>query len=277
MRCRSLGWAGVEVEHDGASLVIDALADPTATYAAVGRAAAGVTFPEIVSPQPEGDGEVVAGLITHLHRDHADAAALSAVLAAGARVLLPATGGGRSDGGRSDGGRSDGGISQARDELRAASLQLHEVSPWESLTIDPFTLTALPAADGTGEAQLSWAVAAGDHRVIHCGDTMFHGWWWRAAEVAGPFDVAFLPINGAVLNFPWCQPASPLPAIMTPEQAVHAARALGARTAVPIHFGGYDLEPFYRSIPDALVRFEKAAASAGTEIALLEPGETLSL
>ncbi len=265
MRCRSLGWAGVEIEHDGATLVIDALANPAATYAAAGKAAADVAFPKIVSPQAQ--GAAIAGLVTHLHRDHADAAALSAALDPEADVLLPNKGG----------GGSDAGIRQASRELRTACLRLREVSPWESVVVGPFTLTALPAADGTGDPQVSWAVAAGDQRVVHCGDTLFHGWWWQVAEVAGPFDAAFVPINGAIVDFPWRRPPSPLPAVMTPEQAVHAARALGARTAVPIHYGAYDFDPYYRSIPDALARFEDLARATATTIAPLKPDETLEL
>jgi L-ascorbate metabolism protein UlaG (beta-lactamase superfamily) len=132
----------------------------------------------------------------------------------------------------------------------------------------------LPAADGTGESQVSWAIAAGNQRILHCGDTMFHGWWWRLRSVAGPFDVAFLPINGAVVNFPWRQPPSPYPAAMTAEDAVIAGRLLGAAVTVPTHFGGFDLEPYYRSAPDALERFVSAADRQGLAVRPFEVGET---
>ena len=36
MKVRWLGWAGVEIEADGASVVIDPLEDPGATFAALG-------------------------------------------------------------------------------------------------------------------------------------------------------------------------------------------------------------------------------------------------
>jgi L-ascorbate metabolism protein UlaG (beta-lactamase superfamily) len=266
MRCRSLGWAGVEIEENGSTLVVDPLTNPGALYAAVRDAAAAVTLPRVVSP--EAARSALAALVTHLHRDHADAGALVSALAPGATVLMP-------DGTGYVG--SNAGLAQASSELQAAALTLRPVSPWESIEVGPFTVTALPAADGTGEPQLSWAISAGDRRVIHCGDTLFHGWWWRAAKAAGPFDAAFLPINGAVVDFPWRQPASPLPAVMTPEQAVHAARALGAATAVPMHFGGYDFEPYYRSIPDALARFRAAARAAGVGVTVLDAGECLEL
>jgi L-ascorbate metabolism protein UlaG (beta-lactamase superfamily) len=39
MKARWLGWAGVEIEAEGAALVIDPLADPGATFAALGDGA----------------------------------------------------------------------------------------------------------------------------------------------------------------------------------------------------------------------------------------------
>jgi L-ascorbate metabolism protein UlaG (beta-lactamase superfamily) len=262
MRCRWLGWAGFELEHDGTTLVIDPLGDPGALYAVLGDAAAGVTLPDVVEPSPG----AVAGLVSHLHRDHADAAALKRSLAKGAPVLLPGPGGGPAS--------EEAGLLQAARELEQEELTLRHLVPWDSLEVGPFTVTALPAADGTGDPQLSWAVEAGGSRVVHCGDTLFHGWWWRTALRAGPFDAAFVPINGAVLDFPWRRPPSPLPGAMTPEEAAVAAQALSAKRAVPMHFGAFDLDPYYRSIPDALERFNAAAGELAEPMAV---GERLEL
>ncbi len=74
MRIRWLGWAGVEIEADGVTVVIDPLADPGATFAPLGEEASRVTLPTVVPPQA---GAAVAGLVSHLHRDHADAGALA--------------------------------------------------------------------------------------------------------------------------------------------------------------------------------------------------------
>jgi L-ascorbate metabolism protein UlaG (beta-lactamase superfamily) len=56
---------------------------------------------------------------------------------------------------------------------------------------------------------------------------------------------------------------------MDPEQAVAAATALAARRTIPMHYGGFDLDPFYRSLPDASERFRAAAGRLG--LATLEP------
>src|SRR3954447_25815757 len=91
MRLKWLGWAGVELQVEDATLVIDVLHDPGAVFAPYGDRARGMPLPAVVAPTA---GSAVAGLVTHLHRDHADAAALQAALAPGAAVFEPPAAGG---------------------------------------------------------------------------------------------------------------------------------------------------------------------------------------
>ncbi len=268
MRCRWLGWAGVEVQSGEARLLIDPLINPGALYAAAPDLADQAELPELVDPTL--GAPAVAALVTHLHRDHADAEALTGALAPHAPVHIPQAY-------PDAGARVEAGVAQARQELDAAGLRVAQTATWQRFDVGPFTVTALPAVDGTGEPQVAWAIEADGARVLHCGDTVFHGWWWRMARFAGPFDAVFVPINGAVVNFPWRQPPSPLPAVMTAEEAVVAASLLGAGTAVPMHYGGFDLEPFYRSAPDALPRFLAAAERDGVSVTALERGGVLDV
>ena len=260
MRARWLGWAGVELEHEGETLVIDPLIDPAGTFAALGDAARDVELPPVVAAA-EG---AVAGLVSHLHRDHTDAGALARALAPGAAVHHPAPS-----------EESNLALAQAEHELGAADLPRRTVATWESVTVGPFTCTALPAVDGLGDPQVSWVVEANGTRALHLGDTVFHGSWWQMARRAGPFDLVFAPINGAVVDFPHQQPASPLPAAMEPEQAALAGELLGASTVVPIHYGGFAFEPHYRPIADARERFERAARGRPYRAASLAPGEAI--
>lgn len=266
MRVRWLGWAGVELECDGMAVVIDPLADPGAVFAALGEAAAGMRMPAIVEPSHR--RSAIAGLLTHLHRDHADAGALAGALAPGAPVLEPEPGGGE--------GLELLGLAQADAELERSGLG-RRVAPWTAVERDPFRLTALPSVDGTGDPQVSWLVEARGRRVLHLGDTMFHGFWWRMALRHGPFDIVFAPVNGARVSFPHRRPPSPLAAVMDPEQAAIAGELLGARTVVAMHFGGYDRTSFYRPVDDADQRFVAAAECRGYEPAVLEPGETVEV
>jgi L-ascorbate metabolism protein UlaG (beta-lactamase superfamily) len=263
MRVRWLGWAGVELEAEGASLVIDPLADAAATFAALGDRAAEVELPELV--EPEG-GDAVAGLVTHLHRDHTDAGALTAALADDAAVHEPGWPGGEKF--------ENLALAQANSELAREDLERRTVDPWDRVEVGPFALTALPAVDGLGDPQVSWLVEAESQRVLHLGDTIFHGYWWRMARRHGPFDIVFAPINGAVVNFPHLQPPSPLAAAMEPEQAALAGELLGARVVVPIHYDGFEIEPWYRPVSGSAARFEEATRARACEARMLELGES---
>jgi L-ascorbate metabolism protein UlaG (beta-lactamase superfamily) len=263
---RSLGWAGIELAAGEATLLIDPLADPGAVFSPLGAGADPIVPPEVVPP----DHAAAAGaLVTHLHRDHADAGAIASGIAPAAAVLGPARGDGE--------GAEELGLAQAEHELHAAGLELRRLTPWEQAEIGPFAVTALPAVDGTGDPQVSWLVEAAGCRIAHFGDTMFHGHWWRIALRAGPIDLALVPINGAVLDFPHRRPPSPLPGVMDPEQAAEAVGLLGARAAVPIHYGGYGGSRFYRPAERPLERFLAAADRGGWEPRPLAPGETFEL
>jgi L-ascorbate metabolism protein UlaG (beta-lactamase superfamily) len=260
MDVRWLGWAGVEVEHDGETIVIDPLADPAGVFAAFGEAARDVELPTVVPPT----GGAVAGLVSHLHRDHTDAGALAAALEPGTVVHQPAS--------TDDDNLA---LAQAEHELGEAGLGRRAVATWEPFTVGPFTCAALPAVDGLGDPQVSWLVEAGGRRALHLGDTMFHGAWWQMARRAGPFEIVFAPINGAVVDFPHQQPPSPLPAAMDPHQAALAAELLRTATVVPMHYGGFGFEPHYRPIADARARFERATQGRPYSVAALAPGESL--
>jgi L-ascorbate metabolism protein UlaG (beta-lactamase superfamily) len=149
------------------------------------------------------------------------------------------------------------------------------VEPWESVVVGPFTLTALPAADGFGDPQVSWCVAAEGRRILHAGDTLFHGWWWLSAVRHGPFDVACLPIGGAIVDLPARQPPSPLPTGMDPAQAAVAGKLLGAREVVPIHYGPLHQAASYVQVEDPPAMFREASEDRGVIARVLQPGERL--
>lgn len=79
------------------------------------------------------------------------------------------------------------------------------------------------------------------------------------------------------MSFPWRQPASSRPAVITADDAVVAARVLEAGAVVPMHYGGYDLEPFYRSALGALPRFIAAAERGGVNAVARDLGRVLDL
>ena len=259
MEIRSLGWAGVEVESQGERVVIDPLGDAEAVFAPLKHRGLAVDPPAIVAPRPG----AAAGLVTHLHRDHADAGALAAALSDYARVYEPQGYGG--------GPAEQAAIAQADAELTASGLSRSPTEPWTGREVGPFRFTAIPAVDGTGDPQVSWLIESDGQRIVHLGDTIFHGWWWRIVERFGAPDVVLAPINGAPVTFPHRRPASSLPATLTPDEAGLAAELLGAERLIPIHYGAYAIPGIYEPVPDALERVR----SVSDRVSVLEPGESL--
>src|SRR4051812_27808629 len=221
MEIRWLGWAGVELTAGDDTLVIDPLADAAAVFAWLGPDAS-ASVPAVAEPTP---GSALAGLVTHLHRDHADAAALTAALRPGAPVFEPRPGGGDQ--------AENLAVAQAEHELGESGLERRRFGVWEPAGAGRSGVTALPAVDGTGDPQVAWLVEAEGTRVLHLGDTLFHGYWWRMARRHGPFDVVLVPVNGAVVGFPHRPPPSPRPAPPDPAQARSPAGSLAAPRRTP--------------------------------------------
>ena len=126
-------------------------------------------------------------------------------------------------------------------------------------------------ADGWGNAQVAWIVGAAGKRFIHCGDTAWTGGFFRIGQMYGPFDLAFLPING-VVQHEGMYAIIDQPKTMTPEQAIDAAVALGARRVVPIHYGAAS-KPSYIEAADAVARGRKSGDAAAIDVRVLTPGE----
>lgn len=259
MRVRRLGWAGLEIESSGTTIVVDLAEDTEPLRSALP--------PDALTP-PHSPNKAAAALVTHLHSDHADPAAIARALAPDGVVLRPEPMAGTAE--------EAVWTAQAEAGFAASELVLRLVKEWESSTIGPFEITAVPAVDGLGDPQVNWVVAADGQRIFHGGDTVFHGLWWLIAGRFGPFDAAFLPINGAAVNFGHLQPPSPLPAVLTPEQAALAGTILRARHCVPIHYG-IDQPPFYTEVADPLGAFLNALKVSGSVGTVLGPGEVLDL
>lgn len=259
MEVRRLGWAGFEIESQGRRAVIDLFRNAGAMERLVGA-------PRGELPAPA-DGSISLALVTHLHEDHTDARALARALAPDGVVLRPAPATGS--------GMETAALAAAEAGLAQHGLTTRIVQPWERIEAGPFAVTAIPAVDGFGDPQLSWVVAADDRRLIHCGDTLFHGWWWLARERCGPFDLALLPVNGPIVDLPHRQPHSTLPAAMDPRQAAEAAAILQARLAVPMHYDQLDNPPIYAQVDRPAEAFMQAAGERGANARIVAVGERL--
>jgi L-ascorbate metabolism protein UlaG (beta-lactamase superfamily) len=251
MIVRRLTWAGLELQTPDGTAVVDLLGGKPEL-----SKWAGDPTEELLAPTAA-PGTVAAAAVTHLHSDHFDVEALKRALAPDAPVLCPAA---------------------VIEQVSGKGFDARGVELWETAEVSGLQFTAVPAVDGFGSAQVSWVVSDGVTRLIHCGDTLWHGYWWQIAERCGPFDLAFLPINAAVAYFDYLEPSTTgLPAVMTPEQAAAAALVLGARETAAIHYGTFHMPPTYIAYPDAEAAFAVACRRRGVAARLLHAGDTVDL
>jgi len=242
LRVQRLAWAGVRLQLGASDLFLDPLLNPGAW---------GSALPDRLVPiEKPGEGSRYA-LVTHRHPDHFDPIALRQALGDAGTLVCTA---------------------DVAPAAAAAGFRVRLAALYEPLLLGDFTATAVPASDGYGDPQVSWVVGGGGRRIVHCGDTLWHGAWWQIGRQFGPFDAAFLPINGA--RFGWRKPVSDVPAVLTPQQAVAAAVVLAARLLVPIHYGITASEEYTEvAHPEAALR--EAAKSRGVAVDILRPGDWL--
>ena len=242
-----LSWAGIRLAApSGEQLVIDGLEGRNGEV----QGRLGVNREPLIDLA---DRPIDLALVTHTHKDHFDADALHRRLTSAKRVLVPA---------------------ESAAEVRAAGFDAIPLAPFAKTTAGAFTITALPAVDGFGAPQVAWLVETAGLRILHLGDTLFHGFWWQIAKHAGPVDIAFLPINGARIAIPGL-PATGLPGVMTAEQAAVAARLLQAKLAVPIHYEEFHAPPVYNADLHAEAHFLEHARAQNVPARVVAPGETV--
>lgn len=236
-----LSWAGVKVELADHTLFVDPLEDP---------ALLGGEMSEFVPLAVTTANASV--LPTHIHLDHFDPIAARSVVRGRGFVIC----------------HESAAPTVASYGIRVRSLRLHETA-----ILGPFKVTPVEAVDGLGAPQVSWVINGGGVRIIHCGDTLWHGQFWAIAARNGPFDLALLPVNGAIVSY--TDPPSGIPASMTPEQAAAAAEILGARLAVPIHYGW--AEEDYEEVANSAARFVEACGARGVQALIVHQGGRVPL
>lgn len=240
MRIQRLAWAGIKIELDTTSLFVDA-----------------TSYKEEKDMPLHAETVSRHALITHHHSDHYDPAALKTVFDAKSRLfcheaVLPWI--------------------DTRD-LRTQTASLYQpmdISRWSG----DLVAIPVPAVDGFGHPQVSWVVKGAGKRIIHCGDTLWHGYWRDIADAYGPFDIAFMPINAARLSQGKVIDTG-IPAVMNPEQAVVAGKLLGAERVCPIHYGRPGDN--YFETPDPEGDFLRHAKLRGVKTLLLREGEYIEV
>ena len=195
--------------------------------------------------------------ISHDHYDHLDQAAVVTLARAGVRFFVPL------------------GIGAHLERWGVGPESITELDWWEEATLaargDTLRLAAVPTQhysgrslrDGNRTLWASWVLAGPGRRVYAGGDGGLSPTFAEIGRRYGPFDLATLPIGQYGPTWPDIH--------LLPEEAVEAARALGARMVLPIHWGTFALA--FHDWREPVDRFVARARSSETHFITPRPGE----
>lgn len=135
--------------------------------------------------------------------------------------------------------------------------QTHVLRPWESIDVKGARVIAVPAMHDIYE--IGFVVEGAGHRVYFAGDTRLFDGMAEIAERTKP-TFALLPVDGTRLIGGDLH-------VMTPDDAVEAARILKVDAAMPSHAEAEFTDPLVRyvlasTVEDAPAKFAAALASA---------------
>lgn len=203
---------------------------------------------------PRDIGRLDVVLITHDHADHADMRAMDQM---DKRALVL--------------------VSTADLQARVRKLGFREVSvlaPWEDRAVRGVSITAVPGLHDIYE--IGYVIRGGDRTVYFAGDTRLHDDLPAIAERFAP-DVAILPVDGTRL-------AGGALHVMTPEDAVTAARTLKSKIVIPSHAEAVFSDPLVEvalasTVARARYLFGEAMGRAlpGVRCVVPDPGDLVDL
>lgn len=249
VRITFVGHATLLIEIDGVRLLTDPLL----------RGRLGPLRRHGPVPDPAALGRLDAVLVSHAHPDHFDRQSLRLLTGVG-KVIVP-----------------KGLVPAARRAMRGIDGPIAtELAAGASVEVGTVRITAVRAR------HWRWPMAPrvrtvgflieGTTRVYFAGDTGFYA---DMDRLDGSVDVALLPIGR------WGP--HPGPDRLGPASAAHVARVVGARIAIPVHWGTFYPAGFARLWPrplrDPPVRFVAAAAREAPEleVRVLQPGEATEI
>ena len=197
-------------------------------------------------------------ILTHDHYDHLDYDTIRKIDSKVARYIVPL------------------GVENHLKRWKIAPQKITNMAWWEETNINGLTIACTPAQHFSGRKLIdsmrtlwaSWVLKDENHQVYESGDSGFTGHFEKIREKYGGFDIALMECGQYDVQWPKVH--------MFPEQSVAAARLLGAKTVMPIHWGAIILSR--HGWDDPIERFLKAA-SEEENLTVITPflGETANL
>ena len=144
---------------------------------------------------------------------------------------------------------------------------------WEEIKLEGIDIACTPARHFSGRSLTDrfetlwagWVLSDGRYKIFESGDSGWDDHFQRIGAKYGSFDLAF--IEAGQYNVRW-------PSVhMKPEESFEAAKAVGAKLVVPIHWGTFVLSS--HPWDDSVQRMVKAAGDSQIEIITPYIGETV--
>lgn len=153
--------------------------------------------------------------------------------------------------------------------------KIENMAWWEETEVNGLTIACTPARhfsnrqviDMTSTLYASWVLKDEHHQIYESGDGGFGGHFDEIHKRYGDFD--FVLMEDGQYNMRWHNMH------MLPEEAAEAAKILGAKLSMPIHFGAFILSD--HGWDDPIERFVAASEERGTEVITPRLGETVYL
>lgn len=248
-----IGQSGYLFKHRDRYLMIDPYLSDSLTekYAKTDKPHVRMTE-QCLDPNSLGFVDVV--LSTHGHTDHFDVRTLKAIACASNRaqpltLVVPASQ-----------------MERARREFSEIEVKLVAMDAGESLSMEPFELSAVPAAhtrmerDKSGNyLYLGYVMDFGETTIYHSGDTIWNNDILPYLEPR-TLHVALLPINGN-------DPAKGVAGNFDGAEAAAWAERIGSKLVIPQH---YDMFEFNTATPE---KFVKTCKALKMDFRVLECGE----
>lgn len=153
--------------------------------------------------------------------------------------------------------------------------KIQNMAWWEETTINGLTIGCTPARHYSGRSLddqfatlwASWVFQDEYHKMFESGDSGYGEQYQKIHDRYGDFDFVMTDCAQYDVNWPEVH--------MFPEEAVQAVQILGAKAAMPIHWGAFALAN--HGWDDSVERFVTAGEEQGLQILTPQIGETMDL
>lgn len=187
--------------------------------------------------------DIDAVILTHDHYDHLDMATIKKLNSMNVRFIVPL------------------GVNTHLLRWGVPGERITTMARWEEFDLEGLTIGCTPTKHYSGRLKLgsndtlfaSWVLKDEHNQVYFCGDSGYGSHFDDIHDKYGDFDIVLM--DGAQYNMAWHD------SHMFPEESVMACGMLGAKVAMPIHWGAFSLAP--HAWDDPVTRFTAAAEKAG--------------